>query len=234
MASLLSQTVLSDTPEEDYKNGLAALKSTNPAAGRALLRKAADAGHHEAQYELGLDFLLRGSVTQAGIYFQMAADAGHAPSQTELGLLNLMSDEDAQARKYFELAAAQGYAEGEYRLGTMFVTGQTGDKSLKRAFELFVRAAEKGHPQAVENVAAAYLFGRYGLGKEDMESPEALKWIRKASESDYIPAVERMVEVHRQGLYGQAASPERAKELHARLVKLRGEDEVKKKGRRSK
>ena len=85
-------------------------------------RKAADQGHAEAQFNLGLMYANGDGVAQnyaeAVKWFRKAADQGLAGAQSSLGNLYDngvgVPEDDVQAYKWWNLAAAQGHKDAKY------------------------------------------------------------------------------------------------------------------------
>ena len=86
------------------------------------LRKAAESGDIEAQYELG----------------------------TRLYYGNKCNVNNVEAVKWFRKAAEQGYTKAQYLLGQSFVLGMGCKKDEKEAIKWFRKAAEQGHIKARE------------------------------------------------------------------------------------
>lgn len=87
-------------------------------------QRAADQGHTEAQYQIGLSLNLLSPSQQEGIkYFQLAANKGHAGAQFMLGLMYSsgmgVPKNQAEAIKYFQLAANQGHVDAQAELNKL-------------------------------------------------------------------------------------------------------------------
>lgn len=92
-------------------------------------------------------------------YFRTAADAGDAEAMFELGKLHEKGIGTAQnvpeAIKLYQRAADLGFADAINDLGFLYYQGAEGlPRDPKKAVELFIRAADLRHPQAMFNVAA--------------------------------------------------------------------------------
>ena len=81
------------------------------------VRRAAELGHAQAQYELARCYMLvggRGDVKQAFAWLHKAAAEGHPAAQFELGWFYLVGvgakTDEKQAVLWFVKAASQGYA----------------------------------------------------------------------------------------------------------------------------
>lgn len=91
--------------------------------------------------------------------FRKAADAGDAEAMFELGKLYEKGIGTAQnvseAIKLFQQSADLGFADAINDLGFLYYQGADGlPRDPKKAVDLFVRAADLRHPQAMFNVAA--------------------------------------------------------------------------------
>ncbi|MGH8495249.1 MAG: 2OG-Fe(II) oxygenase [Gammaproteobacteria bacterium] len=134
-------------------------------------RRAAAAGHPQAQFNLGLWHLRqapRGSVpTETQELLLAAAKQNFVPAQTLLGklLYKLAGAEQRpmHARYWFERAAEAGDAEAQYRLGELLALGLTEPPDASLAFDWLERAAAQGHVTA--RMQMAYCL-EYGLGRE--------------------------------------------------------------------
>jgi len=125
------------------------------------LKLAADQGHADAQFHLGLLYEEQATarysrVDTKGIakMFFKAAAQGHIGAQLQLGLMyregyNVRQDY-LEAVKWFELASADGNAEAFYQLGLMNMLGQGVQKNILEAYVCFNLAAANGYKAAVD------------------------------------------------------------------------------------
>lgn len=162
---------------------------TNPDAPPpyATIRRAAAAGHVEAQLLLG-QMLLDGSdrpadPAQAVRWFAIAAEAGHAPAMNMLGRCHehgwgTAPAPEAAARCY-GLAAAAGDDWGRYNLANMRLRGRGIARDRPEAWRLFHAAACAGHAKSM-NLVARFL----DEGWDRPRDPgQALHWYRRAAEA---------------------------------------------------
>ncbi|MGF1640828.1 MAG: peptidoglycan-binding protein [Rhodospirillales bacterium] len=98
----------------------------------AEIRRAADRGDAEAQYQMGLRYATGDGVTRHHV----------------------------RARGWFELAAAQGHRGAQYRLGLAYAAGRGVSRDPERALAWLTQAAEGGHVRAQYRLGEAYLHGR--------------------------------------------------------------------------
>ena len=123
---------------------------TNKAKAEELYKRAADAGHSEAQYDLANIYNRRASLAEAERerYKRMAdnsnlnvlAESDRADSEAR--------DEYANAVKYYKLAADQMNMGAQYTLGTMYLYGDGVEKNPAEAERLLGLAADQMHVNA--------------------------------------------------------------------------------------
>lgn len=175
----------------------------------------------EDQMKAGLDAYRVGDVRTAISILRKSADAGHAPSQALLGEILDVAEQNEDAVRYLRMAADQGLPEGIYRLAAMQASGEGTPRDMDAARRGMVKAAEAGHPLAIQTVALAYIKGGLALSEADRSSPAALGWIQKAAAQDSLPAIDRLAVAYRNGELGLAADAKRAAELEERARTLR-------------
>ena len=120
---------------------------------------------------------------------QRAADGGNVQAQNALGAIAISEacarkDADANSlvpalQKGFDLfgrAARQKDPNGLVNLGTCYLRGLGCRKNMRLAVRCYRAAAELGHPEAMDNLSAAYQFG-HGVEKDEMKS---LQWAMRA------------------------------------------------------
>ena len=117
----------------------------NTATAEELYKRAADAGHSEAQYDLANIYEKRAVLAEAERerYKHVAdklAESDAADSKAR--------EEYKNAVKYYKLAADQKNAGAQYALGTMYLHGDGVEKNLAEAERLIRLASEQGHLNA--------------------------------------------------------------------------------------
>jgi len=147
-----------------YARGQGVPKSYTRA--REMCEIAAEMGLASAQCDLGFMYA-RGlgaeqSWEQAKHWYEMAADKHYASAYLNLGKMYFRGDCDSagqsfdRARQYFELAASLNddkASQGMYNLAVMYQHGKGVVQSNERARALLKQAAERGHKQAIEELA---------------------------------------------------------------------------------
>jgi len=173
-------------------------------------------------YDAGSKAYNEGDVAAAMTLLKPAADAGHAPSQALLAFIldkSLFYDE---AVAYYRKSAEQANADGEYGLGVMYSEGSGVKKDFVEARRLIISAAEKGHKQAVNVIAQAYINGGLGLDEASRQGPEALAWIKRSADNEDLPSIDALAAAYISGQYGLAPDPKKAEALIAKANKMRG------------
>jgi len=131
------------------------------------LKRKAEGGSPEAQYELGRAYI-EGRVFQQNIeeavkWTQAAAAQGFAKAEVNLAVMynegRWVPRDYAQSRLWNEKAAAQGDARAEYNLGVLYAYGQGVKQDLAEGIWWYLKAAEQGHQVAAYNVGVAYSQG---------------------------------------------------------------------------
>jgi TPR repeat protein len=134
-----------------------------PADPLEALRRAAQGGDAEAQFELGARHTAGDGVAldwvQAASWFRKAADGGMGRAQHNLGVLyergRGVEADQREAVRWYERAAEQGFAASQYNLGAAYARGIDGVPDLPQAVVWLERAAEQ-LPQG--NVALAEIY----------------------------------------------------------------------------
>ncbi len=126
----------------------------------------------------GLAWYLLSLETNDVKLLKKAADCGNVQALNALGTLvmsNPRASEELRRRavSFFQQAAEQNDANGLYNLGNCYLQGFGGEKNPQKAFASLLKAAERGHPIAMDEVAAVYDRGLWGI---PMNVQKALMW----------------------------------------------------------
>jgi len=170
------------------------------------LRKAAEQGNAEAQYDFGvLSANGKGGVpkdsAEALKWFHKAAEQGHAQAQFKLAAPYAFGfgvpKDNAKAITWCRKAAEQGHAEAQNYLAYLYINNFSGmGKDAAEAMKWYRKAAEQGYAEAQLNLAEMYDNGEEGVPEDDAE---AVKWYRKAAEQGHAPATEFLGQMYRYG-----------------------------------
>lgn len=124
----------------------------------------------EQDTELAEMEFARGNMIVSLALWTKAAQLGYAPAQARLGDMLDKSEEDAIAVDWYRKAADQGNAAGDYGLGQMYAKGEGVKKDIELARSHTLRAAEKGHREAVRMMKDAYRSGGLGLAVDKAQA----------------------------------------------------------------
>jgi predicted Ser/Thr protein kinase len=149
-------------------------------------RQAAQRGHADAQYRLGVMYANGQGVPrdypQAAFWFRKAAAQGHPSAQSTLGIMYFLGEgvhrDYREALNWLQKAAQQGDPAAEYTLGIMYFSGQGVRKDDREAARWFTKAADQGYPEAQYMLGVMYQKGQ-GVPQDDVEGR---RWIRTATD----------------------------------------------------
>ena len=190
------------TPEDDRDLGLIILTlmyadytgslgvTQNDVKAAIWFNMAAEQGHADAQYRLGLKYSIGSGVVEDGVealkWYHMAAEQGQVDAQYELGNAYSMgldvSEDLSEARKWYRKAAEQGHASSQTLLGAMYRDLQI----YNVAVDWYRRAAEQGYESAQFMLGFMYLEGQ-GVAQDYQE---AYIWASLAAVYGHTTAVE--------------------------------------------
>jgi len=191
------------------------------AAVAAMYSASAAAGPAE-DYAEGSTRYNSGDIVAAMPMLRRAADGGHAAAQAMLAGILAHADSDPEALEYFRKSAAQGNADGQLGYGNMLAIGQGTKKDVAEGRRWIEKAAEQGHPTAINQMAHAYMSGEFDTPEEARKGAEALRWIKAAADSGYIAAMERMAAAYRAGDFGFGVDVKAAQQWEEKVRKARG------------
>ena len=159
------------------------------------LRKAAESGDIEAQYELGTRLYYGNKCNvnnvEAVKWFRKAAEQGYTKAQYLLGqslVLGMGCEKNKEeAEKWFRKAAEQGHAKARDYLDYLLMEQTPQDKNNNNYLIYQLRkAAEEGDVEVQYELGARLYYGN----KCNVNNEEAVKWFRKAAEQGHIKARE--------------------------------------------
>jgi hypothetical protein len=187
---------LSPSASADVEVGRRAFERRDYAAAYRAWVPLAKAGLAEAQYELGMLYVLGEGVpadspevlyNDALKWFRLAAVQGHATAQWQVGFFHEngwgVSKNDAEAAKWYHLAAQQGQPDAQYDLATLYREGRGVAKDPRRAARWYLGAAHGGHVDAQFTIGFLYRAGD-GIEQNDFAAAE---WYRKAADQGVWP-----------------------------------------------
>lgn len=158
-------------PDEDFANGMISYRRADFVAAMPLLRKAADAGHAEAQVILASILDASESDEEAVAYYRKAAAAGNLDGIFGLGTM-LWSGEGVkknvkEARALITRAAEGGHKQAIRSLAQAYLRGELeiGEEQRKgpEALKWITLASDDGFMPALEALEQAHRAGEFGL-----------------------------------------------------------------------
>ena len=120
----------------------------------AKLKRNAEQGDAEAQYDLGTLYLtgykdIKKNHEEALKWIKKAAMQGYAKAQHSIGVHCVCYEGNyEEAVKWFRKAASQGYAAGQYELGVCYYKGTGVDEDEDEAVRWLRKAAAQGYANA--------------------------------------------------------------------------------------
>ena len=98
-----------------------------------------------------------------------------------------------------------GYLGGYHNMGNLYRKGLGVEKDLKKAFELYMYAAERGHPEDQSNIGYMYMRGD-GV---DVDYKQSMVWLEKAAAQNWATAYDKIGLLYQNG-WGVDKDPVRA------------------------
>ena len=137
-----------------------ALVTTERKQAMALLLDAAQLGHMDAQYQLGVQYQFHVNENShpliAANWYRRAAEQGHAMAQFSLAEMyhcgEGVNHDNKQAVKWYLRAAQKGLAEAQSSLAHMYVKGFGVNKDLAQATFWYQKAAAQGDSDALDSI----------------------------------------------------------------------------------
>jgi hypothetical protein len=185
MAGALLLSVAGEAPADDLRD-----------QPLVQIEQMADAGHADAQRELGIRYGQGTGLTRdyfsARSWTSKAASQGDAWAMRIMGLIYLNGlgvDADRfRAFDYFKRAANAGEMNAQYNLGVMYYDGDITSQDYGKALDWYKRAADQGNAKAQHNLG---LMLAHGVGTAP-DKVEAYKWFELSGSGDAIGATTEM------------------------------------------
>ncbi|MCK7616053.1 caspase family protein [Roseibium sediminicola] len=114
-----------------------------------------------------------------------------------------------------ELAMTEGYLAAWHNQGNLYAKGLGVPQNYTKAFEFFLYAAERGHPEDQHNIGVAYLLGR-GV---PVDHVAARQWFGRATDQNWAASINRLGLMHERGEGGDP-DPLAAALLYQRATNL--------------
>jgi TPR repeat protein len=138
----------------DFEAGVAAARAGDYEAARREWRPLAEAGHRDAQYNLGLLYEnglgVARDATAAAAWYRKAAEQDDREAQAMLAEMYAkglgVARDDAEALVWYRRAAERGHAAAQYNIGLFYALGRATEPDVVEAYAWLTVAAENGAP----------------------------------------------------------------------------------------
>jgi tetratricopeptide (TPR) repeat protein len=136
------------TPDEAFSIAHTTYQRGLTDAAERAVRRAANTGHVESMYELGLLLSQRGALTEAERWLRQAIDAGHIKAMNDLGAVLIKIGRAVEGEHWIRRGAEAGDPDGMRNLGIHLVLRGNGD--VTEAKRWLLAALEAGRADAAE------------------------------------------------------------------------------------
>lgn len=179
----------SDTPESNYREGLACLRGVtqkyDPDKAKLLFTKAATANYALAMNALGNIFVQgissKVNIDSAIYWYSKAAENGNAKSYYNIGKIfqagTLVKQDFDKAASYYSLGVKSNDIDCKSALGYMYFKGLGISQDYRAAFQLFTEASVTRDENAMYFLGLCY---RNGYGTP-VNTDQSKYWLKKAA-----------------------------------------------------
>lgn len=167
----LLSSISNDNIDAQYNLGLIYLEEDDIFQARIYFLRAAENGHAESQYQVGLLFTRseegkKKYMNRAINYLTEASNNGHSDADVKLG--DIYSTKDTtnfdmkKAISFYEKGSNRGNTEAQIRLGNLYKENKDYD-SMKKAIDYYRLACDNGNPTGLSELGRFYYngFGNY-------------------------------------------------------------------------
>ena len=142
-------------------------------------RRAAEQGHVNAQYNIGIMYVRGKGVNQdyeeALKWLHKAAEQGNVNAQYNIGVMyergNGVNQDYKEALKWYHKAAEQGKAEAQHNIGIMYADGQGVPQDNKKAVKWLLMASKQGFEPSKRKLESVGLKTSPPLSSTDKPKP---------------------------------------------------------------
>ena len=193
-------TQASEISEQQFQEAVAILygdrAKTDSLKAFTLLKRAAEAGHIYAMYELGRSYEfgrgIKQNMEKAVDWYEKAADADVPKAQLKMGYLLMRGEyvekDEETALDYLNRAEEAGDSDAMLALGDCYRLGLGVEKDGEAAVVWYQKAIDKGNVEAMYWLGICY---SCGIGVEEDEDI-ATEWYTKAAELGNEHAIEAL------------------------------------------
>lgn len=180
----------SEIAGESFRKAIALSREGRMVDAVQWYRMAAERGHVEAQFLLGLMYRTGRGVSQdlaaAAYWYQQAALAGNAWAQFSLGTMHIRGEgvprNTHEGIRLYRLAAEQGHREAQYNLGALYYNGDGVARDYVEAEKWFSKAAANG--DAASQFALGEMYSTPHTGVR-LDRVRAHAWYTLAAHNEY-------------------------------------------------
>ena len=190
----------SGVPEAQYKLALMYRDGNHfekdPVQYERWLSSAADKRSVRAQVVYGDMLMSKGFRDKAKEYYLNAAERGDWEARSKVASLSSSKEDNIQKLlELYQKTLIPGNGIIEYRYAELLLKTAWCDEDKKKAFEMFVRSAEDGYPDALYQVAVMY---RDGTGtSKDYEKMNL--YLQKSADKGFIRSMMMLADIYGQG-----------------------------------
>lgn len=208
-----------NTPQEDFEIADKADKADDMIKANTYYRKAADAGHPEAQARMGHTLYRAGANFLAHHYFKKSAEQGNIEGMYGLAYMTQGGEGEAkqdmaEARKWYSAAAEKGHKKSITALADGCVGPNKGQ---------LMKSGSQANAEKLVNDYATIC------------GPDPIPVLKRAADVEHVPAIVALAEFYRVGKLGKYTTPVNdalADEYEKKLYALLGGDPKKQKKKR--
>lgn len=160
------------------------------------LKKIAESGDSEAQFQLALYYQLQEDYKDCIRWFKAACENKHVFAMTNLAICYYFGDHIEQSYEkawpLFLQASIHGDVTAKYYVGLSYLNGNGIDQDSSKAFKILFDCASIGMPWAQLSLADCYV---NGTGTE-IDLYEAVSWYARAAHQDIEEAGEKFNSIY--------------------------------------
>jgi len=163
--------------ERAFQQGMTAYNAGHHESALQAWRSAAEGGHAEAQFNLGIAYAkglgTLADMSEAARWWRRAATHGNTNAQYNLGLIYSqgygVAKDPAQAVIWWQMAAGGGDPAAQFNLGVMYAEGDGVAQNLKNAVRWWNKSAGQGFEHAIKALQILEMQNRASPGSDSHE-----------------------------------------------------------------
>ncbi|HIJ85777.1 MAG: hypothetical protein HW380_912 [Magnetococcales bacterium] len=148
--------------------------------------------------------------------FRRAAEGGYVPAMVKLAEVLDRAEENSQALEWYEKAVKADNPQGFLGLGVLLIGGDVGTDRVKEGLEWIRKAVDRRLAEAMVIQAGILASGRYA-DKEKADPEGGLKLLNEAAEIGHVPAMQELIKIYNDGLWGLQPDPAKVRQWQGRV-----------------